>query len=740
MSAGWSMPPGGCSRNLRERTVRRTGSCLAVVLLVAGWLTSLATLAAAPPAAAKRPPDVSISVLDVSPNTPKVSVTPQPLTFTVQLTNNSFEQQHVTVTVDRSDPIGSRAQLENALANPQPPSPDQVAPLAATATKTLDPGRTTVVALHTVTSTEYHTATDHHGLCLCIDAIYPIWFTATYQGATTSGTSNTQTYVPAFNAAPAKSRVSWVWPLLDRPRRLLQSHVFADDQLAEEVSTGRLARLLDVAAQVSPDVPMTILTDPDLIDELIVMTKGYRVVTTDGHLVQGTGGQAAQSWLAELHGVLADHPNVQLEFTPFADPAVDALARSGRGWAVKLDQTATKDITDTLGRTASTGLAWPVHGLLSRVALSDLVGQGTNTIITADRAFGSGADQPPLPNALTAMNTRHGPATLAVTSSEVEPLISRAMNISGDGLSVLPQLVAQLAMDSVVDPTQSRYLVLTPPRNDLDVDVTAAVRTIDATADTTWSQPIPIEHEVTSGAPTGHLALRPGLQGPSLSADLLETLGRVADAVPDLEKLYDDRSIGQAIFAPFPAAIQRCESSALIYHPRTAFLFARHLARVVDSTRASVYLVRPTSGTYTLTSENAKLPITVVNKLNATVDVKLQVTSDGGLTAENPNKTNIIPANSKVQLRIPTHVDRVGVIRVRVTIKTTGQTVLGPTINLKVRSTTLGAIGVIITIVAAVLLAIAVLVRFLRRLRRKPDAQPAAPTAPSTPVAPASPR
>ena len=50
-----------------------------------------------------------------------------------------------------------------------------------------------------------------------------------------------------------------------------------------------------------------------------------------------------------------------------------------------------------------------------------------------------------------------------------------------------------------------------------------------------------------------------------------------------------------------------------------------------------MYIVTPSVGTYTLTSKNSQLPITVVNKLNADVDVEISVEpvdGESGLTAQ----------------------------------------------------------------------------------------------------------
>ena len=94
-------------------------------------------------------------------------------------------------------------------------------------------------------------------------------------------------------------QVSWVWPLLDRPHRSTGESVFTDDGLATSLAGGRLDRLLQTVQLVleqSPSLSMTLLVDPDLIDEVAVMAAGsYRVQTSGTSTAAGTGTAAAKS-------------------------------------------------------------------------------------------------------------------------------------------------------------------------------------------------------------------------------------------------------------------------------------------------------------------------------------------------------------------------------------------------------------------------------------------------------------
>ena len=136
--------------------------------------------------------------------------------------------------------------------------------------------------------------------------------------------------------------------------------------------------------------------------------------------------------------------------------------------------------------------------------------------------------------------------------------------------------------------------------------------------------------------------------------------------------------------------------------------------------------MRPSAGTYTLTSSNAPLPITVENNLDVTVRVRVEVSTENrlpGFTATQGSLQTIAP-NTKVTLHIPTHVERTGRFKVQAVLVTPSDVKIGDAVSLSVHSTALGAIGVIITVAAAVVLVVALLVRLVRRLRKRRRAAP----------------
>ena len=314
------------------------------------------------------------------------STTPKPFVVSLSLTNTSSRTlKNVRVEAQRGDPLGSQHELDLSLAD----SSTRTTGLAITPTSpaTVDsiPAGSTVSVTFTTTTGLNEGA----GLCLCHDAVYPLDFSAheITPGADTL-VGATRTYTPSFDVAPTKLAVSWVWPLIDRPHRLADGTVFTDDSLTDSVGGGRLDRSLQVLEQVSDTVPMTVVVDPELLDELTVMATGkYTVQETGGRTVAGVGQQAAQSWLARLRTLVTDHPAMDVELTPYADPDVQSLTERHLPWTSTMPTSMAVHVAAALGdRVADTSLAWPAGGRVDSRTLSALARTGVDTVLLDARA------------------------------------------------------------------------------------------------------------------------------------------------------------------------------------------------------------------------------------------------------------------------------------------------------------------------------------------------------------------
>ena len=367
---------GRAGRQASRRPLSRAAGVLAAL-----GLTVLAVPQAAPPAAAaaaattqRAAPSVAVSVVSMSPVAPKISSKRQRLTVRLLLTNRTVGQlNHVSVTGNRADPLTTLADLNAALADngsglltetddfPSTPEIDV----------NLRPGVPTPVTF----VTDMDIPPDAH-ICLCANGVYPLLFTARQDnGVAARDLGSVTTYLPSFFQRPAPVQVSWVWPILDRPHRLDSDTVFTDDQLTDLVSSGgRLSRALATVEAVRPSTPMTLLLDPELLDELEVMATEPYTVPDGAKQVQGTGQQAAAEWLNRLAALLERRSALSVQLTAFADPDVQTLAQQRLSWqsALPLDMQTRVDAA-LAGRPAESDLVLAGPGR-ARVARAGAIG------------------------------------------------------------------------------------------------------------------------------------------------------------------------------------------------------------------------------------------------------------------------------------------------------------------------------------------------------------------------------
>ena len=245
-------------------------------------------------------------------------------------------------------------------------------------------------------------------------------------------------------SAGSPTPFNFVWPMVDEPH-LGVDGVFLNDDLLTSISPGgRLATLLDGVAgdatSVLPAGALTVVLDPQLLDELNRMTGPYRVVAPPGAAqppvnaiaeaesatatvgatestttapngtapagpaptapgssdpaagsgavdlagtVAGTGQRVAASFLERLHAVAAAH---QIVLLPYGDPDVVALVRAGMATDVATAQQHGQEVArqvwgDLASMTSATATttAYPIDGAADGATLATLVAGGART-------------------------------------------------------------------------------------------------------------------------------------------------------------------------------------------------------------------------------------------------------------------------------------------------------------------------------------------------------------------------
>ena len=709
---------------------RRYGPVASSVrLAAAGLIAVTVTVIGTPSATGSAQPvngaSVIVSVVDVSTTSPAATTAPAPLTVTLSLTNNTDQTlSGLQVLGARSNPITTRQELDQAIEHPRPPDPNLVAPIATAkpVLANVGPRGSTTVTFTTLTSTDFSSSP---GLCLCETRIYPLYFAVHAHDISGADivVGTTQTFVPAFNAPPTNPvRVSWVWPIVERPHRLVGDTTFTDDDLASSISTGRLSRVLSVVQLVAEhSMAMTLVVDPELVDELQVMASGSYVVDEAGKRTAGSGTAAARAWLQELRTVLDTDPKLQLDFTPLADPDIETLSGKGLAWTTGLTPPVQARTAAALGgHAARTTLGWPVDGILSSSTLDQVVRDGASSVIVSDSVLPSANGPDSMANQLGVLQTPAGQVTADVTQRSVQKYVGPVLSLGGAGTAKLSYLVSEVAVAAMTQPQSSPFVTIVAPRS-VDPVPAVAARAIVETAGAFWSTSLTLDEAAHVVTPSDHGQLvAPSSTAGSLSGLTIADAQRVSRVVPALASMMSAADASR-LLGSLPVAVQRAESSAWRTDPDAGDAFAQALTRQIETIESGVRIVRPSSGAYTLTSSNAPLPITVENNLNVTVKVRVEVTTENrlpGFTAQEGSLQTIAP-NTKVTLHIPTHVDRTGRFKVQAALVTPSDVAIGDRVSLSVHSTALGAIGVIITVAAAVVLLVALLVRLVRRLRKR---------------------
>lgn len=685
--------------------------------------------ATAPTRTAAPASPITVTLLGVTPRLPDPTPSTDPIVFTAQITNTSSEPlTDATLHLERSNPIVRADVLQGAVGGKslgdiwEPPveQSDIVA--------TLDPGQSVTRTLTTLP--------DPSGLCLCQTGVYAVDVVAVATSSSDGSQvrSTARTFIPSFQSKPAPVRVSWIWPLIDRPHRGVSPSVFTDDDLATSASTGgRLDRALKTIELLPDSVRVSLVVDPELIDALSVMAKGYTVRTSAG-TTKGTGGPAAQAWLDRLKTIA---PREDISLTGYADPDVDAVVNTGLSWSPSLDPQVAARVIKWLGQRSST-ISWPVGETLTDRGLDSVVANGSSLVILKDSVLASGTGQVLAPNALAPLPSAGGNAHALVTDTGMEASVAKALSSAGavNRNQQLTTLLAQLAVRAAGQPDESDYAVLVPPRA-VDVQPTQAAAVINSSSQEAWAKSITPAQALATVEPVDHGSLKPS----SVSAAAGARMRKVAAAIAAEDSFRDCLASDDAatLLAGYGPAIQRAQSSAWRADPVGGSAYVATITAGINGLRAGIRLVQPPNSQYTLASSDAPLYITVENALTRPVRIRIRVTPALGVQgfSATPRGAQTIPAArdgkpTRITIKVPAHVERTGRFRITVQLETPSGGALGRAVPLKVRSNAFGTLALWITGIAFAILVLAILIRLLRRVRARRRKRPVATIAPAT--------
>ena len=561
----------------------------------------------------------------------------------------------------------------------------------------------------------------------------------------TGATSTTYLpYVPAKKGPyaatiPARTKISWVWPLIDKPLLSLPGQNVCQDPNAKALaaslaSGGRLGEIVN-ARLGGAHTSITWAIDPALLANV-------QALADDCRSSEPKMAAAARYWLANLGRISSGQP---LFFTPYGDPNVAALIgarhaddvrkafRYGRwtgGAVMKRIESRASGARAAHGQTAQSrtvqgltaSIAWPSGGIPGRAGggytvLEHLAEDDSiQTLLlgssylpaeqrTVLRTFNGGLQGGSYMKILLANNS-----------------LTRLLGPGSRGDSAFATAQAFLAETALLTQSSESHgqpIVVSPPQRWAPAPSLAA-NLLAVTGSASWLSPVSLASLTTSNNLPTLPALPAGLAHGRLNPSEVKILNRVDRKIAQLDVL-------QA--APDPAnylAVAAAESSAWHGKSKAAALDALRALdqRINQQLRQGVQI--EAEQRFTLGGLKGSVPVSIDNTLSSKVQVRLRILYDsssgikitlspGGVVGRTGLVT--IQARNVVTVHLRVQATQVGATAVTLILENSKQQALlhSATQRMTIQATQVGVLGVIIFAVALGVFLIATAVRAARR-------------------------
>ncbi|WP_205660509.1 DUF6049 family protein [Amycolatopsis antarctica] len=545
----------------------------------------------------------------------------------------------------------------------------------------------------------------------------------------------------------APRSVSMLWPIADmRPRIAAAPYgmpvELTDDDLASDLAPGgRLDALVGSAAMASQDPRLAsslcFAIDPDLLDTVVSMTRGYNVRGTSGP-VPGQGQEAANRWLDSLRKLTEGRCVIQM---PYADADLNTLSRvqpEEKGSALVTSAVSgTPLIEGVLGTQLLPGVLWP-DGAMDSGTLGTLGEAGVSAMITDPKRLASespltsgvGIDgtgiraQPfdPLLAAALAGNSGRPQSAVGSAKPADEPDIA-----TQNGLATLAFRTG-LGGDADSEP-QGAPLLLAPPRHwsAPPQELSRFLSGIGQLADVGMVRPAPLQQLLTAPsegtAPMPYTAAEVAEESPG---EVVTEMSGIEEELSDLGgSMGVDPTVQvdpAALLQPVRNGIVRGSSTVWRGNGSRAATATGDARGQLDAIRSQVRIELP-GQVISLASGSSPLPVSVRNELPVLINLRIDLSQATGLRPGD-QATFGVPATLSVTNRVPTEALRPGRFSVNVSLTTpSGVTQLGPTARFELTSNEYGAITIIVTFTAAGALLLLSARRIYKRVRAKRQVQ-----------------
>jgi uncharacterized protein DUF6049 len=505
------------------------------------------------------------------------------------------------------------------------------------------------------------------------------------------------TYYPGFGV-PEKTKVAWVWPLIDQPHRA-DDTTFVDDRLERQLgSGGRLSTLVTAASRTS--TPLSWLIDPSLVDDATHMgdTDGYRL-----HDTTRAQSVAANDWLRSLHSAVNGD---RLYATPYADPDVMALTQRRMGADVRsATEVGQRKLAEANFGGATSVLAMPPNGLADQATLSSLVSSGSNTVLLSSTVLPDSRTETFTPNPVVRRTAGGKSINLVAYDDTLRKVLAADTSSIGGTILAEQRFLAETALITGEAPLRSRTIVITPPRR-WDPSLAFAKAVLNYTAKAPWLQAVPLS--AAENSPPSGRVFQPQ-KGSGLGKNYLRQVRDLSTRIKHFTSIFVPPT------SDYTLGIARMESSAWNGQSRRGNDLRRTLDSELDDDAGKIKVL---NDGYTMAGKSGRITITISNGLrHGTVRVRLHAYSqnDTRLRVDAPDRTLILEPGHKEQVNLDLKASANGIAYVNLELRAPDDLAFrGPHV-LHIRATGYGRTALLITGISLAVLFVGVAIRVVRR-------------------------
>jgi Family of unknown function (DUF6049) len=575
--------------------------------------------------------------------------------------------------------------------------------------------------------------------------VYPLTAEAQSTLGQLAATTTYLPYVPAKkgpygSSIPARTKISWVLPLIDKP--LLNEPWQANckgaqaQALAQSLgSQGRLGQLVAAGAgsMGTADAYSAAIGSRQASQNRAVSSEpaqslsGFDGVTwavdpallanvkalADCGAAQPRWARAAQTWLTQLRQVTSAEP---VFVTPYADPDVAALASHATAQDVqssfKLGQQIGQRILQrNLGATSQAGgIAWPADGIAGYPTVEYLAGsEKIQTLLLSSAAL------PNAPSTVVRVANSSGlPGsrdymTVELANASLTHVLAVRHSSAGSAFSIAQDFLAQTALAAQ---HSGSPIIVAPPRR-WDPPAGLATDLLADTASAPWLSPVDLR-SLAAGPRIPSVGESRLVKSPAMIRQELGKLTRLDNKENQLETLAAEPDNNLSL------AVATVESSAWQGgSTRTALRMLAFIKPEISRQERGVQIFAEPR--VTLGGLKGSVPVSIDNRLGYPVKVKLDLDSQSPsvtVTAV-PGKVVTIPAHSALTVKLHVQATQVGSTNITLSLENKNSQPLLPVEvkSMTVEATQVGVLGVIICAAALGVFLIAYTARAVRRGR-----------------------